>query len=127
MREFCRVFRKLELFDCRDIIVRNARQISLSSFQVGEAFFPFDPYLLRHSCRYIQDIYQSWEHPQDGTAEPDIFESVIPETPNDPLEEVKARLESSSSFEDPDGFGRQRSGSSFGSPGFYGQYISKRL
>ena len=35
-----------------------------------EMFFPFDPYLLRISSRYVTPIYRTW-HPSDAVDEDD--------------------------------------------------------
>lgn len=43
---------------------RHVNQLSL------EAFFPFDPYLLRHSHRFVEPIYLHW---QDVSPDTDVL------------------------------------------------------
>eukprot|EP01122_Echinamoeba_exundans_P006681 TRINITY_DN192_c0_g1_i3.p1 TRINITY_DN192_c0_g1~~TRINITY_DN192_c0_g1_i3.p1 ORF type:complete len:480 (+),score=105.44 TRINITY_DN192_c0_g1_i3:1406-2845(+) len=53
-----------------NILQRNERAViptktAFGSANVFEAFFPFDPYLLSISARYINPLYQHWERKSD--------------------------------------------------------------
>ncbi|KJE92659.1 hypothetical protein CAOG_003578 [Capsaspora owczarzaki ATCC 30864] len=59
VKEFAKITRAYELVYCHNIIDRN-KKIVLPASSVLEAFFPFDPYSLRRSKRYIEPFYQYW-------------------------------------------------------------------
>ncbi|KAL6052436.1 DNA independent RNA polymerase I transcription factor [Balamuthia mandrillaris] len=76
VREFARVTSHYSALsaqcDCTALIERNQRLVLPTKTVFGglnqmEAFFPFDPYLLRQSSVFVQDIYQTWSPPENTT------------------------------------------------------------
>lgn len=74
VKMFAHITRHHELVFCYTIIERNNRMLlpvatttssravlNLSFLNQLDSFFPFDPYLLRRSSRFIKPIYQEWE------------------------------------------------------------------
>ena len=65
---FARVTRKYEIVFCYTIIEHNRRSLLPSTVSGGlkdkknmlDSFFPFDPYLLKKSSKFIEPIYQQW-------------------------------------------------------------------
>ena len=65
---FARVTRKYEVVFCYTIIEHNRRSLLSSTMTAGlrdrknmlDSFFPFDPYLLKKSSKYIDPVYQEW-------------------------------------------------------------------
>ncbi|XP_077069211.1 RNA polymerase I-specific transcription initiation factor RRN3 [Siphateles boraxobius] len=74
---FAAITRKYQLVFCYTIIERNNRHLlPVVRSSVGgnsvytntnplDTFFPFDPYLLKSSGKFIEPIYQVWEEPSD--------------------------------------------------------------
>ncbi|XP_061079937.1 RNA polymerase I-specific transcription initiation factor RRN3 isoform X1 [Conger conger] len=74
---FAAITRKYQLVFCYTIIERNNRLMlpTVRSSQGGsstptntnplDSFFPFDPYLLKRSGKFIEPLYQVWEEPGD--------------------------------------------------------------
>ncbi|KAJ7386292.1 DNA independent RNA polymerase I transcription factor [Desmophyllum pertusum] len=71
---FAHITRYHEIVFCYTIIERNNRMtlpvatpassravLNLSFMNQLDAFFPFDPYLLRRSAKFIKSLYQEWE------------------------------------------------------------------
>lgn len=74
---FAAITRKYQLVFCYTIIERNSRLMlptvrnsqggsaTLTNTNALESFFPFDPYLLKRSRKFIEPLYQVWEEPGD--------------------------------------------------------------
>ncbi|XP_070581187.1 RNA polymerase I-specific transcription initiation factor RRN3-like [Ptychodera flava] len=95
---FATVTRMYQIVYCYTIIERNNRavlpvvshghssELKLSNLNPLDSYFPFDPYLLSRSKRYIKNLYQEWEgnlpeHEDNENAEDDddeFFEYIIP-------------------------------------------------
>jgi len=70
VREFCRIIGKLRWFAAEEIMARNDRLVLNTKTSFGklnqlESFFPFDPYLLRNSAKYIDELYNVWTNNVD--------------------------------------------------------------
>lgn len=77
VKMFARITRDHEIVFCYTIIERNNRMLlpvasktssravsDLSFMNQLDTFFPFDPYRLRRSSKFIKPIYQQWEGPE---------------------------------------------------------------
>ncbi|XP_035254702.1 RNA polymerase I-specific transcription initiation factor RRN3 [Anguilla anguilla] len=74
---FAAITRKYQLVFCYTIIERNSRLMlptvrnsqggsaTLTNTNALDSFFPFDPYLLKRSRKFIEPLYQVWEEPGD--------------------------------------------------------------
>jgi len=84
VRMFAHITRHHEIVFCYTIIERNNRMLlpvatttssravsNLSFMNQLDSFFPFDPYLLRRSAKFIKPIYQEWEGLELGDDEED--------------------------------------------------------
>ncbi|KAL9957553.1 hypothetical protein ACROYT_G039195 [Oculina patagonica] len=74
VKMFAHITRQHELVYCYTIIERNNRMLlpvakptssravlNLSFMNQLDSFFPFDPYLLRRSAKFLKPLYQEWE------------------------------------------------------------------
>jgi len=66
VKEFSRIVGTLRWFASDEILAKNERIILSSKTSFGgvnqlESFFPFDPYLLRNSSKFIADHYNVWK------------------------------------------------------------------
>jgi len=75
--EFSRICFYMKLNSCLDVIRRNQALSSIPAMAdkvMLDSYFPFDPYLLRNSSKYINNIYRSWtghveeDSPEDSYA-----------------------------------------------------------
>lgn len=85
VKMFAHITRHHELVFCYTIIEHNNRMMlpvattssssravsNLSFMNQLDSFFPFDPYLLKRSGKFIQPIYQEWEGLEHGVEEND--------------------------------------------------------
>ncbi|XP_051905620.1 RNA polymerase I-specific transcription initiation factor RRN3 [Hippocampus zosterae] len=75
---FAAITRKYQVVFCYTIIERNSRyMLPVVHSSAGgdsvttntnplDSFFPFDPYLLKRSGKFIEPLYQAWEEPADS-------------------------------------------------------------
>jgi RNA polymerase I-specific transcription initiation factor RRN3 len=75
VREFVRICLETEWFDYSDLLKENEKLVLATKSSFGgsnqlEIFFPFDPYLLKHSSKYITDYYVKWTAPDDEDTAP---------------------------------------------------------
>eukprot|EP00009_Paramoeba_aestuarina_P009048 CAMPEP_0201518838 /NCGR_PEP_ID=MMETSP0161_2-20130828/9567_1 /ASSEMBLY_ACC=CAM_ASM_000251 /TAXON_ID=180227 /ORGANISM="Neoparamoeba aestuarina, Strain SoJaBio B1-5/56/2" /LENGTH=599 /DNA_ID=CAMNT_0047916721 /DNA_START=36 /DNA_END=1832 /DNA_ORIENTATION=+ len=77
VREFARMTTKRGLLNSTIIIKRNRREnTGHSGPNAVETFFPFDPYLLQHSSKFIIDRYCEWKGSgSDDTSDSDFYTS----------------------------------------------------
>eukprot|EP00794_Sanderia_malayensis_P012736 gene12736-14041_t len=81
---FARITRMHEIVFCYTIIEHNKRSLVSTSFgnetrdkkNIFDSFFPFDPYLLKKSSKYVVPLYQEWTG-IEGDDPPDEDEAVI--------------------------------------------------
>jgi len=76
VREFVRVSAELGWCDFAPLLKQNEKVVLPTRSSFGgpnqlEMFFPFDPYLLKHSSQYINDLYTKWTGPDDEDEEND--------------------------------------------------------
>ena len=88
--EFVRITESLHLLSCQHIIGRNKKLTLPTKSIFGganqmETFFPFDPYLLRHSSRYLQGIYQSWAQPDRSSELGKQLSETLPPSFSSPI------------------------------------------
>jgi len=65
VKEFSRLAHHYDLAHCHHVLVRNVTMVLQSRSLLGgenrlDAFFPFDPYLLKRSASFINPLYQAW-------------------------------------------------------------------
>jgi len=63
VREFVKVVKGLNIVDCTNIMDRNSKIVLSTKSNQLESFFPFDPFLLKISSKFIHPIYQIWKGP----------------------------------------------------------------
>jgi len=63
VREFVKVVKGLNIVDCTNIMDRNSKIVLSTKSNQLESFFPFDPFLLKLSSKFIHPIYQIWKGP----------------------------------------------------------------
>jgi len=74
VREFARICAELGWSDYSDLLKNNEKLVLATKSSFGgsnqlEMFFPFDPYLLKHSAKYITDLYVKWTAPDEDEDE----------------------------------------------------------
>eukprot|EP00004_Rigifila_ramosa_P011762 TRINITY_DN2512_c0_g1_i1.p1 TRINITY_DN2512_c0_g1~~TRINITY_DN2512_c0_g1_i1.p1 ORF type:complete len:348 (+),score=70.40 TRINITY_DN2512_c0_g1_i1:882-1925(+) len=74
VEQFARLCRHYGVMDLSEIMSANAHLSIPSRTSRGNpnklpAFFPFDPFILRHSVRYITPLYIQWKSPDEIDAE----------------------------------------------------------
>ena len=106
---FARISRMYQIVFCYSIIERNNRmaiqQLNLKKHQTNNdeerdrLFFPFDPYMLPTSSKWIDPLYMKWNRSTHEESEDDDDISDEPETSDLDLEDVKNMAISSSSLD----------------------------
>jgi len=84
VKMFAHITRQHELVFCYTIIEQNNRMmlpvatptssravLNLSFMNQLDSFFPFDPYLLRRSSKFIKSCYQEWEGIEEDEVDED--------------------------------------------------------
>lgn len=74
VHEFCIIAGNYHLFDCRHVVQQNRFLILPTKSSFGgsnhlEMFFPFDPYLLHDSVRWVSGLYEAWRPVDASTQE----------------------------------------------------------
>lgn len=75
VREFVRICADNEWYDYNELVKSNEKLVLAKSTFGGanqlEMFFPFDPYLLKYSSKYLDAYYVSWSAPDDEDEDED--------------------------------------------------------
>jgi len=116
VREFVRLSAELGWFDYLPLLKANEKVVLPTRSTFGgpnelEMFFPFDPYLLKHSSKYINALYTKWTGPDDEDEEenendensPAAFADDDSDDSDDDSDNEEAQ---NNSDEDPSGLGQ---------------------
>eukprot|EP01132_Coremiostelium_polycephalum_P000816 gene816-1021_t len=110
VRQFCSICVRVGIFTKCTIILKNNKRVLLSKSAVTgqqnhfDSFFPFDPYLLRHSSRFFTDTYVHWKDVQMESDDENLEELTDDESDESDVEDGKpvGSSESDSEFSDFD-------------------------
>ena len=109
VREFSKLASKYDFVYCYSVLERNAVLVvkAKSHTLITDGFFPFDPYRLKRSKRFLEekDSYLEWTdvHPEEeDSGEEELFS-------DDEFDEAAISTDASSSFKSPKLLARRKS------------------
>merc|ERR1719183_3237532 len=75
--QFVKTMKRLKISVPQPPTAPSTSGFSLRSADPLDSVFPFDPYLLRHSEKFVSALYREWEAPEEEEEEDDAMEGIV--------------------------------------------------